>query len=79
MTNHFQAICEQDGDWYIGFCPEIPGANVMGKTQNECRENLIEAIKLLLEYRYEDLFTLYKSFMVILLSQKYNFPYPKFF
>ena len=26
MVNQFHAIFEQDGDWVIGFCPEILGA-----------------------------------------------------
>ena len=54
MVNQFHAIFEQDGDWVIGFCPEIPGANGMGKTQEECRENLTDAIRLILLDRYED-------------------------
>ena len=54
MTNQFHAIYETDDDWIIGYCSEIPGANGMGKTQVECRENLIEAVKLILEDRYED-------------------------
>jgi len=54
MTNQFHAIYEQDGEWYIAYCPEIPGANGMGRTQQECRESLVEAIKLILLDRYED-------------------------
>jgi predicted RNase H-like HicB family nuclease len=54
MTNQFHAIYERDGEWFIGYCPEIPGANGMGKTQLECRENLIDAIRLILKDRYED-------------------------
>jgi len=30
MRNEFTAIIERDGDWYIAFCPEIPGANGQG-------------------------------------------------
>ena len=26
MHNEFTAIIELDGDWYIAYCPEIPGA-----------------------------------------------------
>ena len=54
MTNQFHAIYEQDGDWIVGFCPEIPGANGMGHTQDECRQNLSEAIRLILTDSYED-------------------------
>jgi predicted RNase H-like HicB family nuclease len=54
MHNEFTAIIEQDGDWFIAYCPEIPGANGQGKTVEECRENLAEAISLILEDRRED-------------------------
>lgn len=54
MRNEFTAIIEQDGEWYIAYCPEIPGANGQGKTKDEARENLAEAIALILEDRRED-------------------------
>jgi predicted RNase H-like HicB family nuclease len=54
MRNEFTAIIEQDGDRYIGYCPEIPGANGQGQTVDECRANLADAISLLLEDRRED-------------------------
>ena len=54
MHNEFTAIIEQDGDWYIAYCPEIPGANGQGRTIEECRRNLAEAIALILEDRRED-------------------------
>lgn len=49
MKNKFTAIIEQDEDWYIGYCPEIPGANGQGRTFDECRANLAAAIKLITE------------------------------
>ena len=54
MHNEFTAIIEQDGDWFIAYCPEIPGANGQGKTVEECRKNLAEAIALILEDRRQD-------------------------
>jgi predicted RNase H-like HicB family nuclease len=54
MRNEFTAIIEQDGEWYIAYCPEIPGANGQGKTKDEARENLAEAIALILEDRREE-------------------------
>jgi predicted RNase H-like HicB family nuclease len=54
MHNEFTAIIERDGDWYIAYCPEIPGANGQGKTKEEARESLAEAIALILEDRRED-------------------------
>jgi predicted RNase H-like HicB family nuclease len=53
MTNEFTAVFERDGDWFIGYCPEVPGANGQGKTKEECRESLAEAIRLILEDRRE--------------------------
>jgi predicted RNase H-like HicB family nuclease len=54
MHNEFTAIYEQDDDWYIAYCPEIPGANGQGRTIDECRTSLAEAIGLILEDRRED-------------------------
>lgn len=54
MANEFTAIIERDGDWFIAYCPEIPGANGQGKTKKEARENLAEAIALILEDRRKD-------------------------
>ena len=56
MANDFTAVYEQDGEWYIGYCPEVPGANGQGKTLDECRESLAEAIRLVLQDRREDAF-----------------------
>ena len=54
MHNEFMAIIERDEDWFIAYCPEIPGANGQGRTIEECKRNLIEAIALILEDRRED-------------------------
>ena len=54
MANEFTAIIERDGEWYIAYCPEIPGANGQGKTKDEALESLAEAIALILEDRRED-------------------------
>jgi predicted RNase H-like HicB family nuclease len=51
MQNEFTAVIEQDGDWYVGFCPDIPGANGQGRTVDECRENLAQDITLILQDR----------------------------
>ena len=54
MSSEFTAIIEQDDDWYIAYCPEIPGANGQGRTLEECRASLAEAIALILQDRRED-------------------------
>lgn len=54
MHNEFTAIIERDEEWFIAYSPEIPGANGQGKTSDEARANLGEAIALILEDRRED-------------------------
>ncbi len=54
MKNEFTAIIEQEGEWYIAYCPEIPGANGQGRTKDEVRANLAEAIALILQDRREE-------------------------
>ena len=54
MKNEFTAIIERENDWYVAYCPEIPGANGQGKTIEECRTSLADAIALILEDRRED-------------------------
>lgn len=54
MANEFTAIIEKDNDWYIAYCPEIPGANGQGRTVEECKKSLIDAITLILEDRRQD-------------------------
>ncbi|MFQ5739065.1 MAG: type II toxin-antitoxin system HicB family antitoxin [Acidobacteriota bacterium] len=54
MTNEFTAIFERDGDWWVAYCPEIPGANGQGKTKDQAKQSLAEAIALILEDRRED-------------------------
>jgi len=55
MKAEFTAIIDEapeGGLWAI--CPEIPGANGQGETKEEAKENLREAIALILEDRLED-------------------------
>jgi predicted RNase H-like HicB family nuclease len=49
----FNAIFEEvDGGW-IGYVEELPGANTQGKTKEEVRDNLKEAIQLIIEANRE--------------------------
>jgi len=48
MESTFTAIFEKAVDWYIGYVEELPGANIQGRTLEETRENLHEAIELIL-------------------------------
>jgi len=47
-------IIERDEDWYLAYCPEIPGANGQGKTSEEARNSLGQRIVLILEDQRED-------------------------
>lgn len=54
MRHEFTAIYERDGDWVIAYCPEVPGANGQGRTKEEARDSLRQAIALVLEDRRDD-------------------------
>ncbi len=54
MRNEFTAVIEKDGDWFVAWSPEIPGANGQGRTVEECKQSLAAAIQLILEDRRED-------------------------
>lgn len=53
MTNKYTAVFEQDGKWWIGYVEELPGANTQGKSLEEVRENLKEAVQLVIEANRE--------------------------
>ena len=54
MTNEFTAVVERDGERFIAYSPEIPGANGQGRTKEEALKSLSDAIALILEDRRED-------------------------
>lgn len=62
MTMSFTAIIQKVPEGYIGFVEELPGANTQAETIEEIRENLKEAILLVLEIN--------KFFLRELLSDK---------
>jgi predicted RNase H-like HicB family nuclease len=47
------AVFKKVPEGYIGWVEELPGANTQGKTLEEARENLQEAIRLVLEANRE--------------------------
>jgi predicted RNase H-like HicB family nuclease len=49
----FTAVYEQLDDWWIAFVEELPGANTQGETLDEVRENLKEAVQLIVEANRE--------------------------
>jgi predicted RNase H-like HicB family nuclease len=49
MHLELTAVFQKVAEGYIGFVEELPGANTQGATLEEARENLREAILLVLE------------------------------
>jgi len=49
MARKFTAIYKKSDKWYLGWIEEIPGVNTQGKTLKEVKENLKEALLLVLE------------------------------
>jgi predicted RNase H-like HicB family nuclease len=49
MKLKFTAVFKEVAQGYIGFVEELPGANTQGKTLEEARNNLREAVELVLE------------------------------
>jgi len=49
MQFEFTAVFEKVPEGYIAFVEEFPGANTQGRTIEEARENLKEAIQLVLD------------------------------
>jgi len=54
VTNEFTAVVEQDGEWFIAYSPEMPGANGQGRTKEEALSSLADAIRLILDDRRAD-------------------------
>ena len=53
MESKFTAVFEKVDDWWIGYIEELPGANTQGKTLDETRENLKDAVQLIIEANRE--------------------------
>ena len=49
MKIQLTAVFQEVPEGYIGFVEELPGANTQGSTLEETRENLEEAVRLVLE------------------------------
>ena len=49
MENRFTAVFQKEGEWWIGYIEGLPGANTQGRTLEEARENLKEAVALIIE------------------------------
>jgi len=45
MQQQFNAVYERDGEWWVATAVEIPGGFSQGKTIDEARENLLDAVR----------------------------------
>lgn len=45
----FTAVFQKVPNGYVGFVEELPGANTQGLTLDETRNNLMEAVELILD------------------------------
>ena len=49
MEMAFTAVFQKVAEGYVAFVEELPGANTQGATLEEARENLREAVELVIE------------------------------
>ena len=49
INREFTAVYKKSGKWISAWIEEIPGVNTQGKTIKEVKENLKEALLLILE------------------------------
>ena len=53
MVRKFTAVFQQKARCWIGWVEELPGANTQGATLDEARDNLKEAVRLVVEANRE--------------------------
>ena len=53
MESIFTAVFNKVDEWYVGYVEELPGANTQGRTLDEARKNLREAVELILKSNRE--------------------------
>jgi predicted RNase H-like HicB family nuclease len=46
----FTAVYQKEGSWVTAWIEEVPGANTQARTMREAKENLKEALLMVLEY-----------------------------
>ncbi len=53
MSRGFTGVVEKRGRWYVGYVEELPGVNTQGSSLKEVRDNLQEALCLIIEANRE--------------------------
>jgi predicted RNase H-like HicB family nuclease len=49
MKKKITRIVRKSGDWFVAYIKEVPGVNTQGRSLAEARENLKDALQLILE------------------------------
>jgi len=49
MKHYFTAVIVKSGEWFAGTVKELSGVHTQGKTVDEVRENLKEAVQMVIE------------------------------
>jgi predicted RNase H-like HicB family nuclease len=49
INREFTAVYKKHGKWFLAWVEEVPGVNTQGRTKKEARENLKEALEVILE------------------------------
>ncbi len=63
---YYTAIIEKSKDgWYVGQVQEIPEAIAQGKTINELKENLLNALELVMDFHREQTINRYQGRKII--------------
>ena len=57
----FTAVFKKSSKWYVGWVEEIAGVNTQGTTLKEAKENLKEALDMVLEANREQSRTMHRS------------------
>ncbi|MDD1444228.1 type II toxin-antitoxin system HicB family antitoxin [Dolichospermum sp. ST_sed3] len=57
MHAKLTAVFRKSPYGYVGYVEELPGANTQGKTLEETKKNLIEAVQLIIVYCIRNTFT----------------------
>ena len=53
MARQLTAVYEKHGDWFVAYIEELPGVNTQGRTKEEARTNLRDALRVFLEANRE--------------------------
>jgi len=53
MKCTYEVTVQKDGDWYVAWADDVPGAITQGRTLKEVEENIKDAIQLTLQTKSE--------------------------